>query len=104
MIVRTLDSANTDILAIGRSINRERVGWDDLFFNEYQRIAELIERYPQLYSPVEDGLPPHEIRNAIFARFDYRLIYVVCPDEAVILAVAHTSRRPRHWHHRLDEL
>ncbi len=104
MIVRTLDSANGDIIAVARSINRERIGWGDRFFNEYQRIAELIERYPQLYSPVEDGLPPHEIRNAIFARFDYRLIYVVRADEAVILAVTHTSRRPRHWHHRLDEL
>lgn len=67
-------------------------------------IYDTIGRFPQLYSPVEDGLPPHEIRNALFDHFDYRVIYTVRPDEAVVLTVTHTSRRPRHWHHRLDEL
>ena len=75
----------------------------DRFLNEFAKIAEMLERLPQLYPLVEDDLPPHEIRNAILDRFDYRVIYLVRPNEVVILTVTHTSRRPEHWHDRLAD-
>ena len=65
---------------------------------------EQIERLPQFGPLVEDDHPPHEVRNALLrSPFDQRVIYLVRPDEAVILAVSHTSRRPYHWHRRLAE-
>ena len=103
MKVRTLAAANEDNLTISRTINGERAGWGDRFLDELAKIAETLERFPQLYPPAEDGLQPHEVRNAVMDRFDYRVIYLVRPDEAVILAVSHTSRRPYHWHRRLAD-
>lgn len=84
-------------------LESERRGTGFRFADAYERVRETLERFPQLFSPVEDDVPPHEIRNAILERFDYRVVYLVRPDEAVILAVAHTDRRPGHWHRRLDD-
>lgn len=103
MNVRALDSVEADLDRITQHLERERSGWGFKFMDAYDRIYETIERLPQLYPPAEDSVPSLEIRNAIFDRFDYRVIYLVKPDEAVILTVAHTSRRPEHWHRRLTD-
>lgn len=104
MNVRETDSVAPELRRIASYLENERRGTGLRFFDAYDIILDTIRRFPQFYPVVEDEVPPHEIRNAIFDRLDYRAIYIVRPDEVVILAVTHTSRRPRHWHHRLDEL
>lgn len=103
MKVRALDSVEADLDRIARYLERERPGWGFKFVDVYDAVYATIERLPQLYPLVDDGYPPHEIRNAILDHFDYRVIYAVKPDEAVILTVTHTSRRPKHWHDRLAD-
>ena len=43
-------------------------------------------------------------RRFIFSGFPYDLIYCASPDEVVIVAFAHHSRRPGYWKDRLSEL
>ncbi len=38
-----------------------------------------------------------EYRRVLTTRFPYALIYRAAADETVIVAVAHTSRRPGYW-------
>jgi toxin ParE1/3/4 len=40
-------------------------------------------------------------RRYLLRRFPYAIIYVVTDDALMVLAIAHTSRRPGYWRHRL---
>lgn len=103
MTTRTLASAETDLAAAADKLELARRGVGARFLQAYYSTFATIQRFPQLYSLVADGVPGLEIRNAILERYGHRVVYPVRPYEVVILAVAHTSRRPEHWHRRLDD-
>ena len=46
-----------------------------------------------------------EVRRFLLAAFPFAVAYLIQPDRdrAVVLAVAHTSRRPGYWIRRLQE-
>jgi toxin ParE1/3/4 len=41
------------------------------------------------------------LRRLLIPRFSYQVIYYARDEEIAIVAVAHTSRRPNYWRHRL---
>ena len=43
-----------------------------------------------------------ELRRSLLSRFPYSLIYVIKPDDLLIIAVAHQRRRPGYWRERVD--
>ncbi|MCE9562438.1 MAG: type II toxin-antitoxin system RelE/ParE family toxin [Planctomycetes bacterium] len=59
---------------------------------------------PQMYPRTEDGPEEPENREYFIARFEYRVIYAIWRDEAVIVAVIHARHRPNSWQGRLTEL
>lgn len=42
-----------------------------------------------------------EVRRAKVSRHPYVVVYAVLPDQIVVLAVAHTSKRPDYWRDRV---
>ena len=52
-----------------------------------------------------DFWPPHDFstRRIVLRRFPYLDIYRIESDRIVIVAVAHTSRRPGYWRDRLND-
>jgi plasmid stabilization system protein ParE len=100
MKVRALQAATDDLKSAADYLEAARSGTGGRLIAAYREVVRQLRIFPQLFSLVEDDFPPHEVRNAILERFYYRVIYLVKPDEAVILAVTHTSRRPEHWHGR----
>jgi plasmid stabilization system protein ParE len=77
---------------------------DDLAPQEYERmwVEEAARRYQQL----KDGTARSSASEDVFARLDARVFriascYVVDPNEILIVAVAHQSRRPSYWADRL---
>ncbi|HEX6042309.1 type II toxin-antitoxin system RelE/ParE family toxin [Longimicrobium sp.] len=56
-------------------------------------IHSLLE-YPYRGSPYE-----LQTRRIMLLGFDYAMIYIPTNTEIQIVAVTHTSRDPRHWHH-----
>jgi len=103
MIVRTLQPAKDDLDGAVAHLEHERVGAGARLLEAFFAVGENLELFPQMYSLVDDEVPGFEVRNAIIERFNYRVVYLVQPHELVILAVAHTSRRPGHWHDRLHD-
>jgi plasmid stabilization system protein ParE len=69
-----------------------------------RRLAEAVNaglrsiRERPLAWPVWSGGPA---RRRVLQRFPYSLFFTVNADEAVILAVAHHSRRPGYWIDRM---
>jgi plasmid stabilization system protein ParE len=63
-----------------------------------ETIAESPERWP-LWPGVRPKLP---VRRFLLPRYPFALPYVVRPDKVVVVAIAHTGRRPRYWLNRVQ--
>ena len=72
-------------------------------FAEYRAALENVERFPQLYPLVEDGLPGREFRNAVLTRLNYRIVYEVRVSEVLVVAVLYTGRQSDLWHARITD-
>lgn len=67
-----------------------RLAFDSIRMN---RFASLLLEY---YSG------PHEVRRLLMHHFPYAVVFVCRPDETLVVAVAHTHRRPLYWLSRLE--
>lgn len=66
------------------------------FFTEVRRAESLIAQYPESAREILPG-----IRKRVLRKFRYALMYSIEKDGLLILAVAHHSRRPGYWAHRV---
>jgi len=66
------------------------------FFAEVRRAESLIAQYPESAREILPG-----IRKRVLRKFRYALMYSIEKDGLLILAVAHHSRRPGYWAHRV---
>ena len=68
-------------------------------------IIELVERIardPQEFPLMEVRNNPGDIRRARVLGFPLLIIYQILADEVLVVAFAHTSRRPGYWRSRLS--
>jgi plasmid stabilization system protein ParE len=72
-------------------------GLGDQFLDLLTDSFRKIQSEPQRFAPVESIRSRREIRSCPLQRFPYQIIFEVRGDEVVVLAVAHTSRRPNYW-------
>jgi plasmid stabilization system protein ParE len=80
--------------------NRQQPGLGAEFLSAVEPLLESIENRPLQFPKLETESARH-LRYALVRRFPYRIIFEVGSDETlVVLAVAHTSRRPDYWSDR----
>ena len=79
-----------------------RSGLADDFFIELRSAFDVIRENPLSATQLEYYSGPHEIRRRMLLRFPYAVVYLCRPDVLVVVAVAHTRRRPLHWLNRVD--
>ena len=89
MRVRTLSPALDEIANIATRYLAESPSAATRFFEELDRIEELIRSNPYLGRPCEDGS-----RRFTFRGFPFDLVYEISPDEVVVTTVAHHKRAP----------
>ena len=75
-------------------------GLGDEFLVEIKFILEKIEKSPQQFGLLETLKSNRDIRRHVLRRFPFMVIYEICEKEIVVLAVAHTSRKPNYWKQR----
>lgn len=63
----------------------------------------LVSLRVDLHAEALDELevPDDPGRRALARRFPYAVFFDVEPERAVVMAIAHTSRRPGYWGHRV---
>ena len=74
----------------------EREGLGREFMLEMQRLARDLAERPltfQLY-------PRTRYRRAVGTRFPYMLVFLLLPDTARVICVAHQHQKPRYWRGR----
>jgi toxin ParE1/3/4 len=77
----------------------QRTGTGARFLAEVARYVDLIGAHPGIGTLILDRRR-REVRAMVMRSFPYRIIYRPTP-EVLIVAVAHTSRRPNYWAKRL---
>ena len=70
---------------------------------EVRSAATQLTLAPQSRSLWPDLSGAVPVRRLVLKRFPFALAYLVQGDRVVILAVAHTSREPMYWIHRLPK-
>ncbi len=89
--------AVAEATAAGDWYESQRPGLGADLAGELERGFEMILENPQTW-PAWTGTPAGlGVRRFLLPRFPFALAYVVWADEIVVLAVAHTSRRPGYW-------
>jgi hypothetical protein len=104
MNVRTILAANKDAAETAVKLELLRSGWGDDFEVEMRRAIKAISANPRMYARTEDGPTEPENREYYIGRFEYRVIYPIWRDEAVVVAVIHARHRPGSWVERLTDL
>jgi plasmid stabilization system protein ParE len=72
-------------------------GLGDELENEIDAVFRRILRFPES-APQWKGRPNR--RLAVLDRFPFTIPYQIMDEEIVVLALAHTSRRPGYWTRR----
>jgi plasmid stabilization system protein ParE len=68
------------------------------FLDEIDRAIERIAAHPDRWPAYSPGLRRYQLR-----RFPFGVVYLSESRRILILAVAHSSRRPGYWQQRVEE-
>lgn len=98
--VRLLELAKREAHAAARWYERQQTGLGRRFLRVLYGTLLDIEQRPTHYSHLETVPDDVPIRRAITKKFPYLVIYEIRTDEVLVLAVAHTKRRPNYWKRR----
>ena len=89
--------AVAEATAAGDWYDERRPGLGADFAAEVDRALDLVLENPNTW-PAWPGTPVGlGVRRLLLPRVPFALAYVLRGDEVVVLAVAHTSRRPSYW-------
>jgi toxin ParE1/3/4 len=80
----------------------QRAGLGDRLLAEMRDALAAIAAAPNTWPRWPDTpalVPP--IRRFVIPRFPYAIAYQVYPEQVVVLAIAHSSRRPLYWLERV---
>ena len=94
---RYIEAAEAEFLAHIAYLEHSRPGLGQRFYDEVKRAESFIAEFPEAAEEIRPG-----IRKRLLRLFRYSLIYSIEPEELLIIAVAHPSRRPGYWANRLQ--
>ena len=104
MKVRTLPPAQDDIRRSAARLESEQRGFGAAFTREFKKAAASIRANPRMHGRTEDGPDHPENREYFIERFEYRVVYAIVDEEAVIVAVTHARKPPGRWLNRLTDI
>ncbi len=97
MKVRLLAEADAEAKEAACWYDDRQTGLGDEFLDALAKRLAEVEQRPDRFPRLETIKTKREIRRTLLRRFPYNVVYEICGDEVIVLAVAHTSRRPKYW-------
>ena len=98
--LRGAPEADAEFAEAVRWYEEQRPGLGTEFLAEVREARKLIQKHPGIGSPLR-GARRGE-RRVMIKRFPYQVIYYVRAHDIVIVALAHTKRRPGYWKTRVS--
>ena len=99
--IRILQEAAEEAIEAAAWYERERTGLGVQFWQAIDAAIDLLEAeiVPLTNMPGAAGL--RGAKRLVLKRFPYNIVVREFPQEVVVVAVAHHSRRPGYWRDRL---
>ncbi|WP_437185264.1 hypothetical protein SH668x_002363 [Planctomicrobium sp. SH668] len=101
MNFRVLPEAQGDAIEAAIWYDDRQASLGTEFLAVAHQAFQLIQSGSQSLSKLETYHGPHDVRRLLLKRFPYAVVVLVRPEEVVVVAVAHTRRRPLYWLDRL---
>ena len=102
MIFQTQSVAENEGNDAAAWYDEHQAGLGEDFLAQVQRAYASIRSNPISLPRLEYYSGEHEVRRCLMHQFPYLVIYVCRPDETVVVAIAHTRRKPLYWLDRLN--
>lgn len=102
MNLRLLPAAEDEIISAALWYDDRRLGLGDEFVAELQAELNLVKTHAASLPTVEGYAGRHDIRRHLMKRFPYAIVVARFEDDFVVIAIAHTRRRPCYWLDRLN--
>ena len=94
-MIRFHPAAKREMIESARFYEEREEGLGLDFLDEVEAYVARIEENPHL-----GGAVTGDLRRRYLRRFPFFLIYSTTPELVLLLAVAHTSRKPGYWEDR----
>ena len=101
VIVHLHPDAEEELYRAAEWYEERRLGLGVDLLTEVEFIVEILRESPLIWAtwPGATELKP-PVRRALLRKFPFAVAYQATPQDLVVLAIAHTSRRPFYWAHR----
>jgi toxin ParE1/3/4 len=97
--VRLSAEADVELAETAGFYDERQVGLGAAFISEFVKATQLIQQFPSSGRPIGNRM-----RRVLTNRFPYAIIYLEYRDETLVVAIAHTSRRPDYWQNRVTQV
>jgi len=100
MSFRFVRGARTEVADGIAHYEMHQEGLGERFYRDVKRAIRAAIDDPKRYVQIERKRSRRELRRVDLGDFPFSVIYEVMPDEIVVLAIAHQSRRDEYWARR----
>lgn len=100
MNLRILDEAKAEAFEAAFSVESKRHGLGDACQVLLEQTLQSISDMPESFARYEHAPKGTNIRRAVMRRFRYVVYFEIFPEEVLVYAVGHCSRRPNWWRKR----
>jgi plasmid stabilization system protein ParE len=97
MSIRFLTSAQIELDEAIAYYNYEKPNLGNDFLSEVLAAFDRIVKYPNAWPKISA-----RTHRCVIRRFPYYIIYQIRKTEILIVAVAHSHRKPEYWQDRLE--
>ncbi len=102
MKFRVLPEAEGEAIAAAIWYDERQSSLGDEFLAAVHDALNMIRKSPESLSRMEQYSGPLDIRRILLRRFPFAVIVLCRPAETVVVAIAHTRRRPLYWLDRFN--
>jgi len=93
-------AASAELAAAAEWYEHQRYELGIELLAEVNRALTAISESPHTWPPAS-GFSRRDVRRFLLSRFPYVVLYCVREAEVLVVAFAHTSRKPQYWRRRL---
>jgi plasmid stabilization system protein ParE len=98
---RLLDEATAELRESAHWYNVKRDSLGDEFLDAFERALDIIEAHPHRFTRIPTEDEQREVRRCVLKRFPFLIAYEILADEILVVAIAHSKRKPKYWEDRL---
>jgi hypothetical protein len=92
--LRLLAASEREALKAAQWYDKQEPGLGDEFLEELGQALSSIADHPGTFWRVETPRSKREVRCCLLQRFPYAVYFEIREQETLVLAIAHTARRP----------